>query len=67
MCKNAERQQNVEYTKCHDEQSRYKIWRTFSSINDFEIREHVIKHEEDIMNSTGDSPVIEVLSLIVLV
>ena len=32
-----------------------------------EIREHIINHEEDIMNTTEDSPVIKVVSWIVLV
>ena len=36
------------------------------SRNDFEFIEHVINHEENNMNTTEDSPVIIVLSLIFL-
>ena len=37
----------------------------FLSITDLEIREHVIKHEENTMNTTEYSPVIEVLPWII--
>jgi hypothetical protein len=38
---------NIKYTECHDEPFRCKICGTFTSINDYDIRKHVIKHVED--------------------
>ena len=48
-------EENVKYTECHDDPFRCKICGTFTSIDDFEIRKHVIKHVEDTLQPKGNS------------
>ena len=57
---------NIKYTECHDEPFRCKICGTFTSINDYDIRKHVIKHVEDTLKPKQDftKDVSEILSTI---
>ena len=46
--------EHIKYTDCHDEPFRCKICRTFTSLIDDEIRQHVIKHVEDTLYPKED-------------
>ena len=48
-------EENVKYTECHDDPFRCKLYGTFTSIDDFEIRKHVIKHVKDTLQHKGHS------------
>lgn len=58
--------ENVKYTECHDEPFRCKICGIFTSINDNDIRTHVINHVEDTLKPRKDTAkdVTEILSTI---
>ena len=58
--------ENIKYTDCHDEPFRCKICGTFKSMNDQDIRNHVIKHVEDTIKHQKESTtdVTEILSTI---
>ena len=46
--------ENIKYTECHDEPFRCKICGTFTSVNDDDIRKHVIKHVEETLKPKED-------------
>ena len=47
--------ENIRYTECHVEPFRCKICGTFTSMNDNDIRKHVIKHVEETLKPKEDS------------